>query len=63
MGNDIYLAPWNRIDIAQKLRRLFTHYHQTIREACNFFHYNSLFRIWIAQNRVERCDHRHLQLA
>ncbi len=61
--NHIDLSIRNRIHIAQKLRRQFAHDNQAIGEPRDLFQHGALIRVRLAQNRVQRGHHRHLQSA
>ena len=63
MRNHIDLSVWNRIYVSQQLRREFAHDDQAIGELRDLFEHNALICIRFAQNRVQRCDQRHLQSA
>jgi hypothetical protein len=61
MRNQIDFGNGNAEDFLQNVGRLPAHNDQAIGQCSDFFHYRSLIGIRLAKNRVQGCNHGHLQ--
>ena len=63
MRHHVNLLAGHLVDLLQKLRRELTHHNQTVGKVRNLFHDTELVRAGLAQDRVQRGHHGHLQVA
>ena len=63
MRHHIDLIAGDLEDLLQKLGRELAHNNEPVGKLRDLFQHQHLVRIWLAQNRVQRCDHGHFQTA
>ena len=63
MRHHVDLAARHLEDFLQELGRELAHDNEAVGKLCDLFHDHQLVGIWLAQNRMQRCHHGHLQAA